>query len=171
MELGERYREVLDTLLQGASSDDEGIALRSLEAGYRASTKRKVTAPTIFDEQLERVLQSQSSLAIHLAAELLWRNRDGLTENAIGLCLKAVVDVDPGNTETISHIDHASYQLVKDGRAEQVIRLIGELIDRSKGRITLDALLSTYHALTYAGGEVLGSAVIYWLLNGGSTHS
>lgn len=167
MELGERYREVLDTLLQGASSDGEDIALRSLEAGYRAAAKRTLTAPTSFDEQLERVLQSQSPLAIHLAAELLWRNREGLTENAIDLCLEAVADVDPDNIGTISHIDHASYQLVKDGRAEQVIRLLGELVDRSKGRITLDAFQSTYHALTQAGTDVLGSAVIYWLLNGG----
>ncbi|WP_229843090.1 hypothetical protein [Halomonas urumqiensis] len=167
MELGERYHEVLDTLLQGASSDDEGIALRSLEACYRAVEKRKVTAPTSFDEQLERVLQSQSSLAIHLAAELLWRNQEGLTENAMDLCLNAVADVDPDNIGTISHIDHASYQLVSAGRAEQVIHLLAELLDRSEGRITLDAFQSTCHALKHAGSEVLGSAVVYWLLNGG----
>lgn len=167
MELGERYREVLDTLLLGASSDDEDTALRSLEAGYRASAKRKVTAPTSFDEQLERVLQTRSPPAIHLGADLLWLHREGLTENAIDLCLKAVADVDPDDIVTISHIDHASYQLVRDGRAEQVIRLLGELIDRSKGQITLGAFQSAYHALTHAGAEVLGSAVVYWLLDGG----
>lgn len=167
MELGERYREVLDTLLQGASSDDDGVALRSLEAAYRAAAKRKVYAPGSFDEHLERVLRTLSPDAIHLAADLLWRYREGLTENAIDLCLHTVADVDPDNTGTISHIDHASYQLVKDGRAEQVIRLLGEMIDRSKGRITLDEFQSTYHALTHAGSDVLGRAVVYWLLNGG----
>ncbi|MDV6319752.1 hypothetical protein [Chromohalobacter sp. HP20-39] len=167
MELGERYHEVLDTLLQGASSDDEGTALRSLEAGYRAAAKRKVYAPASFDEQLERVLQTQSPSAIHLAADLLWRYREGLTENVIDLCLYTVADVDPDDIVTISHIDHASYQLVRDGRAKQVIRLLGELIDRSKGQITLSAFQSAYHALTHAGAEVLGSAVVYWLLNGG----
>jgi hypothetical protein len=167
MELGERYREVLDTLTQEASTDDEDTALRSLEAGYRAAAKRKVCAPASFDEQLERTLQTQSPSAIHLAADLLWRYREGLTENVIDLCLYTVADVDPDDIVTISHIDHASYQLVRDGRAEKVIRLLGELIDRSKGQITLGAFQSTYHALTHAGGEVLGSAVIYWLLNGG----
>lgn len=166
MELGERYGEVLDTLLQGASSDDEVTALRSLEACYRAAAKRKVYAPASFDEQLERILQTRSPSAIHLAAEILWRYREGLTENAIDLCLGAVAHVDPNNTGTISQIDHALYQLVSDGRAELVIRLLGELIDRSKGRITLDAFQGTYHALTHAGADVLGSGVVYWLLNG-----
>lgn len=167
MELGERYREVLDTLTQEASSDDEDTALRSLEAGYRAAAKRKVCAPASFDEQLERVLQTQSPSAIHLAADLLWRYREGLTENVIDLCLYTVADVGPDDIVTISHIDHASYQLVRDGRAEPVIRLLSELIDRSKGQITLGAFQSAYHALTHAGAEVLGSAVVYWLLNGG----
>ncbi|WP_234278060.1 hypothetical protein [Billgrantia desiderata] len=166
MELGERYDEVLDTLLQGASSDDEDTVLRSVEAGYRAAAKRKVYAPASFDEQLERILQTRSPSAIHLEADLLWRYRKGLTENAIDLCLYTVADVDPGNTGTISHIDRASYQLVRDGRAEQVIRLLSELIDRSKGRITLDAFQGTYRALTQVGADVLGSAVVYWLLNG-----
>lgn len=166
MELGERYSEVFDTLLQEASSDDEDTALRSLEAGYRAAAKRKVSAPVSLDEQLERVLQTRSSSAIHLAADLLWRYREGLTDNAMELCLYTVKDVDPRNTGTISHIDHASYQLVRDGRAEQVVHLLGELIDRSKGQITLDAFQSSYHALRQAGNDVFGSAIIYWLLNG-----
>lgn len=167
MELGERYHEVSDALFQGASSDDEGVALRSLEAAYRAAEKRKVCAPASFDKQLERVLQTRSSSAIHLAADLLWRYRAGLTENAIDLCLYTVANVDPGNTGAISLIDHASYQLVRDGRAEQVIRLLAELLDRSEGRITLDAFQSTYHALSHAGSDVFGSAVVYWLLDGG----
>lgn len=170
MELGEHYGEVLDTLLQGASSDEEDIALRSLEAGYRAAAKRKAYAPVSFDEQLERILQTRSPFAIHLAADLLWCYREGLTENAIDLCLYTVVDVDPGNTGTIAKIDHASCQLVRDGCAEQVIHLLGELIDRSKGRITLDAFQGAYHALTQAGTDVLGRAVIHWLLNG-SVHT
>ncbi|WP_227870799.1 hypothetical protein [Orrella marina] len=56
MELGERYDEVLNILLQEASSNDEDIALRSLEAGYRAAAQRKTLAPVGFDEQLERVV-------------------------------------------------------------------------------------------------------------------
>ncbi|EHJ93520.1 hypothetical protein [Vreelandella boliviensis] len=167
MELGERYHEVSDALFQGASSDDAGVALRSLEAAYRAAAKRKVCAPASFDERLERIIQTHSSSAIHLAADLLWRYREGLTESAIDLCLYTVANVDPGNTGTISHIDHASYQLVRDGRAEQVIRLLAELLDRSEERITLDAFQSTYHALTNAGSDMLGNAIVYWLLNGG----
>lgn len=168
MELGERYGEVLDTLLQGASSEDEDTALRSLEAGYRAAAQRKASAPVGFDEQLERILQTRSPFAIHLAANLLWLHREGLTENAIDLCLGAVADVDPHNTGTISHIDHATYQLVGAGRAEHVVHLLAELIDRSKGRITLSAFQSTYHALKRAGADVLGNAVVYWLLKGGT---
>ncbi|ARM92547.1 hypothetical protein RHEC894_PE00524 (plasmid) [Rhizobium sp. CIAT894] len=170
MELGGRYNEVFDTLLQGASSDDEETALRSLEAGYRAAAQRKESAPTDFDEQLDRVLQTRTPLSIHFAADFLWLHREGLTENAINLCLAAVADVNPDHIGTISHIDHAAYQLVGTGRAEHVVRLVGELIDRSKGRITLDALQSTYHALQNAGSDVLGGAVMYWLLNGG-THT
>lgn len=170
MELGERYREVLDTLLQGASSDDESTAIRSLEAGYSAAAKRKVSAPTSFDKQLQRVLQVRSPYAIHLAADILWRYREGLTENAIDLCIEAVADVDPENIGTISYVDHAAYQLVNDGRVEPVIRLLSEIIDRSKGGVTLDAFQSTFHALTHADAEVLGSAVVYWLLNG-SVHT
>ena len=168
MELGKRYGEVLDTLLQEAFSDDEEIALRSLEAAYRAAAQRKASAPAGFDEQLERVLQTRSSFAVHFAADLLWLHREGLTENAIDLCLDAVADVDPDNTGTISHIDHATYQLVSVGRAEHVVRLLGELIDRSKGRITLDAFQSTWHALKHAGADALGRAVVYWLLKGGT---
>ncbi|TCN76284.1 hypothetical protein [Shewanella fodinae] len=167
MELGERYREVLDTLFQGASSDKEDVALRAIEAAYRAAAKRKVCAPASFDEQLERVLQTGSPSVIQLAADLLWLHREGLTSNAIDLCLNAVVGVNPDNIGTISHIDHASYQLVRDGYAEQVTRLLNELIESSKGRITLDAFQSTYRALTSAGPYVFGSAVVYWLLNGG----
>lgn len=167
MELGERHSEVFDTLFQGASSDDESVALRSLEAGYQAAAKLKVYAQARFDEQLKRVLQTHSPYAIHLAADLLWRYREGLTEHAIELCLNSVVHVDPGNTGTISHIDHALYQLVRDGHAENVIHLLGEVIERSQGQITLDAFQSTYHALTDAGADVVGSAVVYWLLGGG----
>lgn len=167
MELGERYGEVLDALLQGASSDDESTALRSLEAGYRAAAQRKASAPAGFDEQLERILQARSPFAIHLAAGLLWRHLEGLTENTIELCLDAVADVDPDNTGTISRIDDATCQLVSVGRTERVIRLLGELIDRSKGRTTLDAFQDTYHALRNAGADVLGSALVFWLLNGG----
>lgn len=170
MELGEHYGEVFDILLQGASSDDEDTALRSLEAGYRAAAQRKASAPAGFDEQLGRALQTRSPLAVHFAADLLWLHREGLTENAINLCLDAVADVEPDNTGTISHIDHATYQLVGAGRVERVVRLLGELIDRSKGRITLDAFQSTYHALQNAGPDVLGGAVVHWLLNGG-THT
>ncbi|WP_217482933.1 hypothetical protein [Achromobacter aegrifaciens] len=171
MELGERHDEVLDTLLQGASSNDEDIALRSLEAGYRAAAQRKTLAPVGFDEQLERVLQTRSPLAIHLATNLLWIHRVGLTENAMDLCLDAAADVDPDSAGTISHLDHATYQLVGAGHAEKVICLLSKLFDRSKGRITLDAFQSTYHALQNAGSEVLGSAVVNWLLNGsGHTH-
>lgn len=168
MELGERYDEVLDTLLQGASSDDEDAALRSLEAGYRAAAHRKKLAPVGFDEQLERVLQTRSPFAIHLAVNLLWLHRVGLTENAMDLCLDAAADVDPGSAGTISHLDHATYQLVGAGHAEKVICLLSELFDRSKGRITLDAFQSSYHALQNAGSDMLGSAVVYWLLNGGT---
>lgn len=168
MELGERYDEVLDTLLQGASSDDEDAALRSLEAGYRAAAQRKKLAPVGFDEQLERVLQTRRPFAIHLAVNLLWLHRVGLTENAMDLCLDAAADVDPGSAGTISHLDHATYQLVGAGHAEKVICLLSELFDRSKGRITLDAFQSTYHALQNAGSDMLGSAVVYWLLNGGT---
>lgn len=170
MELGERYGEILDTLLQGASSDDEDTALRSLEAGYRAAAQRKVSAPTGFDDQLERLLETRRPLAIHLAADLLWRHREGLSESAIDLCLDVVADVDPDNTGTISHIDYATHQLVAAGRVEKVVYLLSELFDRSKGRITLDAFQSTYHALQNAGSDMLGSAVVYWLLNGG-THT
>ncbi|MFC3071770.1 hypothetical protein [Shinella pollutisoli] len=170
MELGERYGEVFDTLLQAASSEDQDTALRSLEAGYRAAAQRKETAPAAFDEQLGRVLETRSPLAIHLAADLLWLHRGGLAENAINLCLDAVAYVEPDNTGTISHIDHATYQLVGAGCVEPVVRLLGELIDRSKGRITLDAFQATYHALQNAGSDVLGGAVVYWLLNGG-THT
>ncbi|MDR5906443.1 hypothetical protein [Franzmannia qiaohouensis] len=166
MELGERYGEVLDTLLQGASSDDGDIALRSVEAGYRAAAKRKVYAPASFDEQLARILQTRSPTAIHLAADLLWLHREGLSESAIDLCLDAVADVDPDNIVTISHIDHTTYQLVGAERVEKVVYLLSELFDRSQGRITLDAFQSTYHALKQAGADVLGSAVVYWLLNG-----
>ncbi len=166
MELGERYDEVFDTLLQGASSNDEDIALRSLEAGYRAAAQRKKLAPVGFDEQLERVIQTRSPFAIHLAVNLLWLHRVCLTENAIDLCLDAATDVDPDSAGTISHLDHAAYQLVGAGHAEKVICLLSELFDRSKGRITLNAFQSTYHALQNAGSEVLGSAVVYWLLNG-----
>lgn len=167
MESGERYDEVFDTLLQGASSDDEDIALRSLGAGYRAAAQRRASAPAGFDEQLERVFQTRSPFAVHLAADLLWLHREGLTENAIDLCLAAVADVDPDNTGTISHIDCAARQLVDAGRAEHVVRLLGILIDRSKGRITLDTFQSTWHALQAAGSDVLGGAIVYWLLNGG----
>jgi hypothetical protein len=168
MELGERYDEVLDTLLQGASSEDEDTALRSLEAGYRAATLRKVPATAGFDEQLERVLLTRSPFAIHMAANLLWLHRESLTEKAIDLCLDAVANVSPENTGTIESIDHATYQLVGAGRTEHVVRLLSKLIDRSKGRITLDAFQSTYHALKHAGSDVLGSAVVYWLLKGGT---
>lgn len=170
MELGERYDEVFDTLLQGASSEDEDTALRSLEAAYRAAAQRKAIAPGGFDENLERVLQTRSPFAIHFAANLLCLHREGLAENAIDSCLDAVADVNPENTGTISHIDHAAYQLVGAGRADRVVRLLGELMDRSKGRITLDAFQSTYHALRNAGSDVLGGAVMYWLLNG-ATHT
>lgn len=168
MELGGRYDEVLDTLLQGASSQDQDTALRSLEAGYRAAAQRKVAAPADFDEQLGRALKTRSPLAVHLAADLLWLHREGLAENAIKLCLDAVAHVEPDNTGTISHIDHATYQLVSAGRVEPVVHLLSELIDRSKGRISLDAFQSTYHALKNAGSDVLGGAIVFWLLNGGT---
>lgn len=170
MELGERYDEVLNILLQEASSNDEDIALRSLEAGYRAAAQRKALAPVGFDEQLERVLQPRSPFAIHLAVDLLWRHQVGLTENAMNLCLDAAADVDSDSAGTISHLDYAAYQLVAAGHTEKVICLLSELFDRSEGRITLDAFQSTYHTLQNAGSEVLGNAVVYWLLNG-STHT
>lgn len=170
MELGERYGEVLDILLHGASSNDEDIALRSLEAGYRAAAQRKTLAPVGFDEQLDRVFQTRSPFSIHLAVDLLRRHRVGLTEKAMNLCLDAAADVDPENAGTISHLDHAAYQLVGAGHAEKVICLLSELFDRSKGQITLDAFQSAYYALQNSGSEVLGSAVVYWLLNG-STHT
>ncbi len=170
IELGERYSEVLDTLLQGAASEDEDTALRSLESGYRAAAQRKASAPAGFDEELERALQTRRPFAIHMAANLLWLHQEGLTEDAIDLCLDALADVDPDNTGTISHIDHATYQLVAAGRAEDVVRLLGEMFDRSKGRITFDAFQSTYHALKLADADGLGKAVVYWLLNGG-THT
>lgn len=170
MDLGERYGEVLDFLLKEASSNDEDTALRSLEAGYRAAARKKTLAPIGFDEQLERVLQPTSPLTIHLAADLLWRHREGLSESSVDLCLNAVADVDPDSAGTISHLDHAAYQLVGAGHAEKVIRLLSELFDRSKGLIMLNAFQSAYHALQNAGSEVLGSAVVYWLLNGG-THT
>jgi hypothetical protein len=167
MELGKHYEEVLDTLLQEAYSNDEEIALRSLEAGYRAAAKRKASAPSGFDEQLERLLHTRSAFAVRLAADLLWLHRDSLTEDAIGLCLDAVADVDPDNAGTISHIDHATSQLVSVGRAEHVVRILGRLIDRSEGRITLDAFQSTWQALEHVGADALGRAVVYWLLHGG----
>lgn len=170
MDLGERYGEVLDTLLQGASNNDEDIALRSLEAGYRAAAQRKTLGTVGFDKQLERVLQTRSPSAVHLAANLLWVHRVGLSENALGLCLDAAADVGPDSAGTISHIDHAAYELVGAGHAEKVIRLLSELFDRSKGRITLDMFQSTYHALQDVGSEALGSAVVYWLMNG-SAHT
>lgn len=170
IELGERYDEVLNILLQEASSNDEDIALRSLEAGYRAVAQRKTLAPVGFDEQLERVLQPRTPFAIHLAVGLLWRYPVGLTENAVNLCLDAAADVDPDSAGTISHLNYAACQLVDTGHAEKVIFLLSELFDRSKGRITLDAFQSAYHALQNSGSEVLGNAVVYWLLNG-STHT
>lgn len=166
MELGERYDEVLNILLQEASSNDEDIALRSLEAGYRAAAQRKILSPVGFDEQLARVVQTRSPISIHLAVDLLWRYPVSLTENAVNLCLDAAVDVDPDSAGTISHLNYAARQLVDAGHAEKVIFLLSELFDRSKGRITLDAFQGAYHALQDSGAEVLGNAVVYWLLNG-----
>lgn len=171
MELGECYDEVLDILLQGASSNDKDISHRSIEAGYRAAAQRKILAPAGFDEQLERILQTRSPCAINLATNLLWIHLAGLTENAIDLCLDVAADVDPDRAGTISHLDYAAYQLVSAGHAEKVFHLLSELFDRSKGRITLEAFQSTYHALQNEGSGMLGSAVVYWLLNGGTyTH-
>lgn len=166
MELGERYDEVLNILLQEASSDDEDIAVRCLEAGYRAAAQRKILVPVAFDERLERVVQTRSPISIHLAVDLLWRHHVGLTENAMNLCLDAAADVDPDSAGTISHLDHAAYQLVGAGHAEKVIFLLRELFDRSKGRITLNAFQSTCYTLKNAGSDVMGGAVVYWLLNG-----
>ncbi|MDX7598829.1 hypothetical protein [Aeromonas caviae] len=168
MELGERYAEVIDILLQCASSEDEDICLRSIEAGYRAAAKRKAYAPVGFEKRLEQILFTFGPSTIHFAVNLLQRHREGLTEDAIVLCLSAAAHVDPDNTSTISLIDHALYQLVSVGRTEQVIPLLSELIDRSKGRITFDTFQSTYHALNQAGSDVLGSAVVYWLLHAGA---
>lgn len=166
IELGERYDEVLNILLQEASSNDDDIAFQSLEAGYRAAAQRKTLAPVGFDEQLERVVQASSPTSIHLAVDLLWRHQGGLTENAMNLCLDAAAYVDPDSAGTISHLDYAAYQLVNAGHSEKVICLLNKLFDRSKGRIALSAFQSTYHALQNAGPEILGSAVVYWLLNG-----
>src|SRR5690606_16726620 len=134
------------------------------------AAQRKTLAPAGFDEQLDRVFQTRSPFSIHLAVDLLWRHRVGLTENAMNLCLDAAADVDPDSVGTISRLDHAAYQLVGAGHAEKVICLLSELFDRSEGQITLDAFQSAYHALQNAGPDVLGSAVVYWLLNG-STHT
>lgn len=164
---GGRYVEVLAELLQGAASNDDDVSLHSLESAYRASAQRKTSAPDEFDEQLDRVLQTHSPFAIHLAANLLWLHKDGLSEDATDLCLNAAVHVDPKNVGTISTIDRATYKLVDDRHIKRVVRLLGELIDRSEGRITLEAFPSTYHALGNAGSDVLGSAVVYWLLEGG----
>lgn len=166
MELDERYDEVLNILLQEASSNDEDIALLALEAGYRAAAQRKILAPVGFDEQLERVVQTRSPISIHLAVDLLWRHPVSLTENAVNLCLDVAADVDPASAGTISNLDHAAYQLVGAGYVEKVICLLRELFDSSKGQITLDAFQSTYHSLQSSGPEVLGNAVVYWLLNG-----
>lgn len=166
MELGERYDEVLSTLIQEASSSDEDIALQALSSGYRVAAKQKVLAPVDLDEQLERILQKKSPLAIHLAADLLWLLRVSLRENAVNLCLKAIVDVDPKNIETIARIDYAIRNLVGTEHFEKAICVLRELFDRSEGKITLDAFQNTYHALQEAGSDVLGSAIVYWLLNG-----
>jgi hypothetical protein len=170
MELGQRYEKVLGALLHEAASDDEDTALRSLEAGFRAATRRKELAPAGFDQQLERVLKTRSRFAVHLAADLLWLYREGLSQNALDLCFDAVADVDPSATGTISHVDHAAYQLVSDGGAERVVRLICQMIVRSNGLISLDAFQSTLHALQNAGADVLGDGVVYWLLEG-DTHT
>lgn len=166
MDLGERYEEVLGTLLQEASSDDEEIALHSLKTAYRAASARRSFLPTEFDEQLERVFHTRSPFAIHLAADLLCLYRGSLTEKAINLCLDAVSDVDPNNKGTISHIDLAAAQFVDNGGAERVVCLLNKLLDRAEGQVTLDAFDNTYYALQKAGLDVLGSAVVYWLLNG-----
>ena len=168
MDLGERYEEVLGTLLQEASSDDEEIALHSLKTAYRAASARRSFLPTGFDEQLERVFHTRSPFAIHLAADLLCLYRGSLTEKAINLCFDAVSDVDPNSKGTISHIDLAAAQLVDNGCTEKVVRLLNKLLDRAEGQVTLDAFDNTYYALQKAGLDVLGSAVVYWLLNGGT---
>lgn len=158
-------------LLQGASSNDEDITLKSLEAGYRAAAQRKIVAPVGFDEQLDRIFQTRSPLSIHLAVDLLWCHWGSLTENAMNLCPDAAADVDSDSVGTISHLNNAAYQLVGAGHAEKVICLLTELFERSRGRITLEAFEGTYHALQNAGSEVLGNAVVYWLLNGSTyTH-
>ena len=167
MDVGERHAEVLAELLRGAASANEDIALRSLEAAYRASERRKAHASAEFDAQLDRVLQGRSPHAVHLASNLLWLHKAGLSENAIALCLNAAAYVDPDNTGTIANIDHATYQLVGNEDVERVVRLLADLMDRSEGRITLAAFQSTYHALKTAGPDVLGGAVAYWLLEGG----
>lgn len=146
MELGERCDKVLNILLQGASSNDEGIALQSLEAGYRSAAQRKILAPVDFEGQLERVLLTRSPFVIHLAVTLLRRHRAALTENAMNMWLEAAANVEPESTRTISYLDHASYQLVEAGLAEKVTSLLSEIFHRSKGRIALDAFQSTYHA-------------------------
>lgn len=168
MDLGERYEEVLGTLLQEASSDDEEIALHSLKTAYRAASARRSFLPTEFDEHLERVFHTRSFFAIHLAADLLWLYQGSLTEKAINLCLDAVsdADVDPNSKDTISHIDLAAAQLVDNGCTEKVVRLLNKLLDRAEGKVTLDEFDNTYYALQKAGLDVLGSAVVYWLLNG-----
>lgn len=170
MELGERYDDVIDTLLKGAAGDDEEITLRSLEAGYRAASQRRQPAPPALDGQLERTVKTGQPSAIHLAASLLSFHRKGLSDNAVDLCLDAVANVFPENKGTISYIDHAAYQLLDEGCTERVVGLLAQLIDRTDGKITFDELQSTFHALKNAGADVLGGAIVSWLLNGG-THT
>lgn len=167
MELGDQYEEALLTILQAMHNDDEAITLRCLEAGYRAADRRKTPAPADFDKALDHYLFTHKPAAIHLAANLLWMHLEGLSENAVESCLNSITHVDPKNAGTISHIDHAAYQLVTNGHSGRVARLLSNLIERSEGRITLDSFDSTFHALERDGPDTLGHTVLCWLLDGG----
>lgn len=167
IDLGLQYEETLTALLYNTSSDNDAVALRSLECSYAAAARRKISAPEVFDEKLAFHLKNRTPEAIHLASKLLCHHRPGLSDFAIEICFDNIIHVNPSHTGTISNIDNALYQIISEGAFERAFCIMREIIDSSQGKISFENFCSAYHALQSSGTEILGNAIVFWLLNGG----
>lgn len=114
---------------------------------------------------LTQATNSPSDNTLHAIATVLWLHGGSMTEGEVTAAFKALENVDPDHTGTISRVDMATAKLVDAGRIDHVSGFVKAYAKRTKNGDALEDFSCLRSELLKNKGY-LARTVVDWFLDG-----
>lgn len=160
-------RETLLTFRKAADAETADTARANLLHGVAALLAAAKTAAGPEEAGVfAKLLSPPDDLVLHQAASVLWRYREAMSPEVIGLLLAALTGVNPNHAGTIKELDLGLQTLLTSGCWAEALSFLEVLLSRADSSLELAAFDSFTHELTNGPPDRLSHAVVRWLVLG-----